>query len=74
MKIKIATIEDIAEIKKLMLLAIEKLQTQHLTPEQILASHGAMGLDTQLIEDGTYFCVWKENQITQVIHVKGLEA
>jgi len=46
-----------------MLLAIEKLQTQYLTSEQILASHGAMGLDTQLIEDGTYFCVWKENQI-----------
>jgi len=63
MKIKIANIEDIPEIKNLMLLAIEKLQTQYLTSEQILASHGAMGLDKQLIEDRTYFCVWKEMQI-----------
>ncbi len=62
-KVKFARIEDIAEIKNLMVLAIEKLQTQYLTPEQILASHSAMGLDTQLIEDGTYFCVWKKNQI-----------
>lgn len=46
-----------------MILAIEELQTQYLTSEQILASHGAMGLDTQLIEDGTYFCVWKGAQI-----------
>lgn len=46
-----------------MVLAIEKLQTQYLNPEQISASHAAMGLDTQLIKDGTYFCVWQENQI-----------
>jgi len=63
MKVRIAKIEDIAEIKNLMLLAIEKLQTDYLTSQQISASHAAMGLDTQLIEDGTYFCVWKDNQI-----------
>jgi len=62
-KIKIAKIDDIVEIKNLMICAIEKLQTHYLTSEQILASHSSMGLDTQLIEDGTYFCVWKENQI-----------
>lgn len=57
MKIEIAAIEDVSEIKSLMTLAIETLQAGFLAPEQIRASHGAMGLDTQLIEDGTYFCV-----------------
>ena len=63
MEIKIAQDDDIAEIKALMFLAIENLQSDYLTSEQISASHAGMGLDTQLIEDGTYFCVWKENRI-----------
>jgi len=63
MKVKIAQIRDIPEVKNLMVLAIDKLQTQYLSPEEISASHGAMGLDTQLIEDETYFCVWKQKQI-----------
>lgn len=46
-----------------MYLAIEGLQKGYLTPEQVLASHASMGLDTQLIEDGTYFCVWKHARI-----------
>jgi len=40
-----------------MVFAIEALQQDFLTKEQIKASHASMGLDTQLIEDGTYFCV-----------------
>ena len=35
--------------------AISELLKAHLTPEQVVASHAIMGLDTQLIEDGTYF-------------------
>lgn len=38
--------------------AIETLQSDYLTPNQVQASAAAMGLDTQLIDDGTYFCVW----------------
>ena len=43
--------------------AIEELQQGYLTPEQVAASHAGMGLDTQLIEDGTYFTVWDEDQL-----------
>ncbi|OZB21704.1 MAG: GNAT family N-acetyltransferase [Acidiphilium sp. 34-64-41] len=38
-------------------LAIDSLQAGLLSPEQIAASHMIMGLDTQLVEDGTYFVV-----------------
>ncbi|USI75152.1 GNAT family N-acetyltransferase [Sphingomonas morindae] len=34
--------------------AIDALQADLLSAEQIAASHAIMGLDTQLIEDGTY--------------------
>jgi GNAT superfamily N-acetyltransferase len=45
---------DLPAIGRLVLLAIEQLQTAFLTPAQIAASHAIMGVDTQLIEDGTY--------------------
>lgn len=53
-----ATPEDCDAIRALMTRAIEELQQGYLTSEQIKASHAGMGLDTQLIEDGTYFTVW----------------
>lgn len=37
--------------------SIEALQDDFLSPEQVRASHGVMGLDTQLVSDGTYFVV-----------------
>jgi GNAT superfamily N-acetyltransferase len=37
--------------------AIEELQKPFLTPEQVASSWTIMGLDTQLIEDGTYYVV-----------------
>lgn len=37
--------------------AIEQLQGAFMTPEQIAASHHVMGLDSQLIRDGTSFVV-----------------
>lgn len=63
MKVEIAKIEDIPEIISLMSLAINTLQAGFLSPEQVSASQMSMGLDTQLIEDGTYFCVWVEDHI-----------
>ncbi len=38
-------------------LAIAVLQQGYLTPAQIESSRAGMGLDLQLIEDETYFCV-----------------
>jgi GNAT superfamily N-acetyltransferase len=46
-----------------MTLAIEELLKPFLSPAQILASHAVMGLDTQLIADGTYFVVEDDGTI-----------
>lgn len=57
LKLRLARSNDIPEIKDLMRLAIAELQKGYLTAPQIEASFRGMGLDTQLIDDGTYFCV-----------------
>jgi GNAT superfamily N-acetyltransferase len=44
-------------MREVMRLAIEQLQKDFLSPAEIEASHAVMGLDTQLVEDGTYFIV-----------------
>ena len=48
---------DIPALRALMEAAIGELQRGFLTAEQIAASRIVMGLDTQLIADGTYFAV-----------------
>lgn len=53
---------DIEALREIMDLAIGKLQAGFLTPEQIVASRAVMGLDTQLIADGTY-CVVEDGGI-----------
>jgi GNAT superfamily N-acetyltransferase len=54
---RLATEADIPAITALMSAAIGELQRGFLTSEQIAASRMIMGLDTQLIADGTYFVV-----------------
>jgi GNAT superfamily N-acetyltransferase len=49
--------EDIPGISALMALAITDLQKPFLNDAQIESSRALMGLDTQLIDDGTYFVV-----------------
>jgi GNAT superfamily N-acetyltransferase len=49
--------EDMPALARLMEEAIGELQRPFLTPEQIAASRTIMGLDRQLVEDGTYFLV-----------------
>lgn len=43
--------------------AIEALQTEFLDPAQIAASYQVMGLDSQLVRDGTYFIVENGSQM-----------
>jgi N-acetylglutamate synthase-like GNAT family acetyltransferase len=61
LKLRVATFDDMPEMKALMALAIGQLMNDFLTPEQVEGSHETMGIDTQLIEDGTYFVVQEED-------------
>ena len=55
--LRLATPADIPALTGLMAAAIVELQRGFLTEAQIAASQLVMGLDRQLIEDGTYFVV-----------------
>lgn len=52
-----ATAADLPTLRALMARAIDTLQTGFLSPEQVAASRAIMGLDTQLVADGTYLVV-----------------
>jgi GNAT superfamily N-acetyltransferase len=60
---RIATSDDLAAIRALMAQAIDRLQTGFLSAEQVRASHRVMGLDTQLVRDGTYFLIESEGHL-----------
>jgi GNAT superfamily N-acetyltransferase len=55
---KIATLADIPTIEELMELSIKQLLGPLLSTDQLEASFDSMGLDNQLIKDGTYFVVY----------------
>jgi len=54
---RVASREDLEALRELMDAAIAELQKPFLAANQIASSRAIMGLDTQLIEDGTYFLV-----------------
>jgi GNAT superfamily N-acetyltransferase len=54
---RLARREDLETLRALMEASIAELQKGFLNESQIAASRMIMGLDTQLIEDGTYFVV-----------------
>ncbi len=54
---RLARMEDAPALSALVVEAIGELQQGFLTPEQLQSSRAIMGLDTQLISDGTYFVV-----------------
>jgi GNAT superfamily N-acetyltransferase len=54
---RLATPADEPALSALMTLAIDRLQSTFLTPDQVAASHAFMGLDSRLIADGTYFVI-----------------
>ncbi len=55
--IRLATREDLGVLLPLMDAAIEQLQQGFLDDDQIESSKAIMGMDRQLIEDGTYYVV-----------------
>lgn len=63
LEIRVATSSDIPALSVVMDEAITVLQRGFLSDEQIEASRAVMGLDHQLIEDGTYFVVEADGEI-----------
>lgn len=60
---RLAAPADLHCLRAVMALAIRELQKAYLSEAQIAASHTIMGLDTQLIDDDTYFIVEREGEI-----------
>jgi GNAT superfamily N-acetyltransferase len=60
---RLATRADIAALTALMSAAIGELQKPFLTDAQIASSRAIMGLDTQLIDDGTYLVVEQDGLV-----------
>ena len=60
---RLAALDDLDALREVMRRSIETLQTGFLTPEQVVASHQVMGLDSQLIRDGTYFLLESDGRI-----------
>lgn len=60
---RLATPEDLDALRAVMRRSIESLQDEFLSSDQVRASHKVMGLDTQLVKDGTYFVVERGGRI-----------
>jgi GNAT superfamily N-acetyltransferase len=60
---RLAVTADVPALTVLMDAAIAELQRDFLDPAQIASSRAIMGLDTQLIDDGTYFVVESEGDV-----------
>ncbi|HEX2593758.1 MAG TPA: GNAT family N-acetyltransferase, partial [Rhizomicrobium sp.] len=60
---RLAKLDDVPVLKPLMDAAIAELLKPVLSPAQVQASFSVMGLDTQLIKDGTYFVIEEDGRI-----------
>ena len=58
---RVATHDDINDIVALMSLSMSRLLPDVLSPEQVKKSNASMGLDTQLLDDETYFLVFEQD-------------
>jgi len=63
LRLRIATPADYPALEALMRASIRELIGAHLDPERTAASFEIMGVDSQLIADGTYFAVEDEGQV-----------
>jgi len=57
---RLAVADDMPALQQLMTAAIRELLPQFLPPEKVQASFAVMGVDSQLIADGTYFILEQE--------------
>ena len=60
---RLAGRDDLDALKALMDAAISELQKPFLSDAQIASSRTIMGLDTQLVDDGTYFIVEADGEL-----------
>jgi GNAT superfamily N-acetyltransferase len=60
---RLARATELAELRTLMVASIQELVGAYLDPARVEASFEIMGVDTQLIEDGTYFVVECDHRI-----------
>ena len=60
---RLATRADLPLLAPIVDAAIGELQKDFLTPEQIASSRAIMGIDTQLVDDGTYYVVLADGAI-----------
>jgi GNAT superfamily N-acetyltransferase len=60
---RVATLEDLPELRQLMEQSIRALVGAYLDEAHVEASFEIMGVDTRLIEDGTYFVVEGDGRI-----------
>ncbi|HET7086716.1 MAG TPA: GNAT family N-acetyltransferase [Rhizomicrobium sp.] len=60
---RLATSADMPALQRLMTASIRELLPQFLSPEKVEASFAVMGVDSQLIEDGTYFILEEDGVI-----------
>ena len=60
---RVATAEDLPALGPLVEASIDVNQRGFLDDAQIRASHAIMGIDNQLIDDGTYFVVEHDDRI-----------
>lgn len=60
---RLAQVEDLDALHALMGRAIDRLQDDFLSAEQVRASRQVMGLDSQLVKDQTYFLIQAGDRI-----------
>ncbi len=60
---RLATADDLDALDALIARAIAELQHGLISPAQVAVSHKTMGLDRQLVADGTYFIALADGQI-----------
>lgn len=70
---RLANHEDIPALKDLIYRSISTILPEYLTSEQVNASYDIMGIDHQLIDDGTYYVAILEEQEEGDVIEEGME-